>query len=123
VRALIVDDDLDSMELVKRVLMSCDAQVTTAASGAQGFTLLQQLSPDVVLADIGMPEMDGYEFVKLVRALKVEQLRATPVVALTALARSEDRRRAMLAGFDLHMAKPVEPAELVAVVGRLARRV
>jgi CheY-like chemotaxis protein len=64
--------------------MSCDAQVTTAASGAQGFTLLQQLSPDVVLADIGMPEMDGYEFVKLVRALKVEQLRATPVVALTA---------------------------------------
>ena len=97
--------------------------MTTAASGAQGFTLLQQLSPDVVLADIGMPEMDGYEFVKLVRALKVEQLRATPMVALTALARSEDRRRAMLAGFDLHMAKPVEPAELVAVVGRLARRV
>ena len=68
-------------------------------------------------------EMDDYELVKLVRALKVEQLRATPMVALTALARSEDRRRAMLAGFDLHMAKPVEPAELVAVVGRLARRV
>jgi CheY-like chemotaxis protein/nitrogen-specific signal transduction histidine kinase len=122
-RVLIIDDDADAMELVKRVLKSCEAQVTTAASGTEGLALLQQECPDVVLADIGMPEMDGYEFVKQVRGLEPERARNTPVVALTALARSEDRRRAMLAGFDLHVAKPVEPAELVAVVGRLARRV
>jgi CheY-like chemotaxis protein len=97
--------------------------VTTATSGGQGLEMLLRECPDVVLADIGMPEMDGYEFVKRLRALEPERARATPVVALTALARSEDRRRAMLAGFDLHVAKPVEPAELVAVVGRLARRV
>jgi CheY-like chemotaxis protein len=123
VRVLIIDDDLDATELVKRVLQSCKAQVTTASSGAAGLAALLQDCPDVVLADIGMPEMDGYEFVKQVRALELERARTTPVVALTALARSEDRRRAMLSGFDLHMAKPAELAELVAVVGRLARRV
>jgi CheY-like chemotaxis protein len=123
VRVLIVDDDADAMELVKRVLKSCEAQVTTAASGAEGLALLQQECPDVVLADIGMPGMDGYEFVRQVRGLELERARNTPVVALTALGRSEDRRRAMLAGFDLHVAKPAEPAELVAVVGRMARRV
>ena len=122
-RVLIVDDDADAMELVKRVLQSCKASVITAKSGAEALTLLQQDPPDVVLADIGMPEMDGYEFVKRFRVLDAQRGRDTPVVALTALARSEDRRRAMLAGFDLHLAKPVEPAELVAVVGRFARRV
>ncbi len=122
-RVLIVDDDADATELVKRVLQSCGAQVATAASGAEGLALLHEPLPDVVLADIGMPAMDGYEFVKQLRALEPQRGRDVPVVALTALARSEDRRRAMLAGFDLHMAKPAEPAELVAVVGRLARRV
>ena len=123
VRVLIVDDDADAMELVKRVLHDCGAHVTTAASGADGLALFKKTPPDVVVADIGMPEMDGYEFVTQLRSLNLKEARSIPVVALTALARSEDRRRAMLAGFDLHMAKPVEPAELVAVVGRLARRV
>ena len=75
-----------------------------------------------MLADIGLPETDGYEFVRRVRALPPDQGREVPVAALTAFARSEDRRQAMLAGFDIHVAKPVDPAELVAVVGRLARR-
>jgi CheY-like chemotaxis protein/two-component sensor histidine kinase len=123
VRLLIVDDDADAMELVRRVLVSCKAKVVTAASGAEGMALFRQHPPDVVLADIGMPGMDGYEFVKQIRALPPQHGGDTPVVALTALARSEDRRRAMLAGFDMHVAKPVEPAELVAVVGRMARRV
>jgi CheY-like chemotaxis protein len=120
---LIVDDDKDAMELVKRVLRTCEAQVSTATSAAKGLELLLSECPDVVIADIGLPEMDGYEFVKQVRSLELQRARNTPVIALTALARSEDRRRAMLAGFDLHLAKPAEPAELVAVVGRLARRV
>lgn len=123
VRVLIVDDDADAMELVSRVLKNCGALVTTAPSGADGLKLLLRACPDVVLADIGMPEMDGYQFVSQLRELEREGMRATPVIALTALARSEDRRRAMLAGFDLHLAKPVEPAELVATVGRLAGRV
>lgn len=123
VRVLIVDDDADAMELVSRVLKNCDAIVTTAASGAAGLEFLFTGDVDVVLADIGMPEMDGYQFVKQLRRFKRAEVHAVPVVALTALARSEDRREAMLAGFDLHLAKPVEPAELVAVVGRLARRV
>jgi CheY-like chemotaxis protein len=121
VHVLVVDDDADASELVKRVLTSCEARVTTATSAAEGLAAIRRECPDVVLTDIGMPVMDGYEFVKQVRGLESERARATPVVALTALARSEDRRRAMLAGFDLHVAKPVEPAELVAVVGRLAR--
>jgi CheY-like chemotaxis protein/nitrogen-specific signal transduction histidine kinase len=123
VRVLIVDDDADAMELVSRVLRGCEALVTTAGSAVEALASLERELPDVVLADIGMPEVDGYEFVKRLRAMGPRQGRDLPVVALTALARSEDRRRAMLAGFDLHLAKPVEPAELVAVVGRLARRV
>jgi CheY-like chemotaxis protein len=123
VRVLIVDDDADAMELVSRVLKNCDAIVTTAASGAAGLEFLFAGHADVVLADIGMPEMDGYQFVRQLRRFTRTEVRAIPVVALTALARSEDRREAMLAGFDLHLAKPVEPAELVAVVGRMARRV
>jgi CheY-like chemotaxis protein len=72
--------------------------------------------------DIGMPDMDGYTLISKLRALTPEQGGRTPAVALTAFARSEDRRQAMLAGFDVHVAKPVEPGELIAVVSRLARR-
>ncbi len=122
VHVLVVDDDADARELVKRVLTSCDARVTTATSAAEGLELLQRERPDVVLADIGLPNTDGYEFVRRVRALPAEAGGETPVAALTAFARSADRREAMLAGFDIHVAKPAEPAELVAVVGRLARR-
>jgi len=80
------------------------------------------MRPDVVIIDIGMPEMDGYDLIGKLRALTPEQGGRTPAVALTAFARSEDRRQAMLAGFDVHVAKPVEPSELGAVVSRLAHR-
>jgi CheY-like chemotaxis protein len=78
--------------------------------------------PDVLISDIGMPDMDGYKLIGILRAMRAEDGGGTPAVALTAFARSEDRRQAMLAGFDVHVAKPVEPGELVAVVSRLARR-
>jgi len=122
VHVLLVDDDLDALEVVKRILQRCHARVTTATSAAEGLKLLVGERPDVVLADIGLPRTDGYEFVRRVRALPAEQGKDVPVAALTAFARSEDRRQAMLAGFDIHVSKPVDPAELVAVVGRLARR-
>ena len=84
--------------------------------------MLSACKPDLIVADIGMPDMDGYSFIRRIRALPANEGGQTPAIALTAFARSEDRRRAMLAGFDVHVAKPVEPGELVAVVARLARR-
>ena len=122
VHVLLVDDDPDALEVVKRILLLCKARVSTATTAAEGLILLVRDRPDVVLADIGLPQTDGYEFVRRVRALPADRGRDVPVAALTAFARSEDRRQAMLAGFDIHIAKPVDPAELVAVVGRLARR-
>ena len=122
VHVLLVDDDPDALEVVKRILQRCKARVTTAISAAEGLVLLARERPNVVLADIGLPQMDGYEFVSRVRAMPAERGGDVPVAALTAFARSEDRRQAMLAGFDMHVAKPADPAELVAIVGRLARR-
>ena len=81
------------------------------------------MKPQVLLTDIGMSGMDGYSLIRLVRGLPLDEGGGTPAAALTAFARSEDRRQALLAGFDMHVAKPVEPGELVAVVARLARRV
>ena len=122
VHVLLVDDDDDALEVVKRILLRCNARVTTATSVTEALALFALERPDVVVADIGLPQTDGYEFIRRLRALPPADGGGVPVAALTAFARSEDRRQAMLAGFDIHVAKPVDPAELVAVVGRLARR-
>jgi signal transduction histidine kinase/CheY-like chemotaxis protein len=122
ISVMVVDDDLDALELVKRVLESCKARVTGCSSAEQCLKVLPTSRPHVLITDIGMPHEDGYSLVRSLRALPREQGGETPAVALTAFARSEDRRRAMLCGFDMHVSKPVEPGELVAVVARLARR-
>lgn len=122
VRVMVVDDDEDALDLVRRVLETCHATVTVCASGEACLATLASFRPHVLISDIGMPGMDGYALIKAVRALPVEQGGATPAVALTAHARSDDRRHAMLSGFDMHVARPVEPSELEAVVARLARR-
>jgi signal transduction histidine kinase/ActR/RegA family two-component response regulator len=122
IRVMVVDDDADAIGLVKRIMEECGAVVTTCASGKECMECLPRGRPDVVIMDIGMPEMDGYMLIAKLRGLGREQGGQTPAIALTAFARSEDRRQAMLAGFDVHIAKPVEPGELVAVVSRLARR-
>jgi CheY-like chemotaxis protein len=83
---------------------------------------MSQHHPDVLVADIGMPDEDGYSFIRTVRSLTDERSRSIPAAAVTALARPEDRRRALLAGFQTHVAKPVDVAELVAVVASLAGR-
>jgi CheY-like chemotaxis protein len=93
-----------------------------AASAAEALTLLKEKRPDVLVSDIGMPEVDGYRLILEVRQLPDHQGGNTPAAALTAFARSEDRRRALMAGYESHIAKPVEPAELIAVVGSLAGR-
>ena len=83
---------------------------------------MTETRPDVLVADIGMPKEDGYSFIRAVRSLAADSGGATPAAAVTALARHEDRRRALLAGFQTHVAKPVDVVELVAVVGSLAGR-
>ncbi|MEZ0388028.1 MAG: ATP-binding protein, partial [Verrucomicrobium sp.] len=113
---LVVDDERDSRELLKRLLTDNGARVTMAGSALEALSLLPTLQPHVLISDIGMPEVDGYEFLKRVRALTPEQGGRTPAVALTAFARSEDRTRALRAGFLAHVSKPVEPSELVATI-------
>jgi CheY-like chemotaxis protein len=122
-RIMIVDDERDSRALVKRILEECNAIVTVASSAEEGLATLERDSPDLLISDIGMPGTDGYQFIRKVRALGEERGGKLPAIALTAFARSEDRQRAMLAGFDMHISKPVQPAELIAVVARMTRRV
>jgi PAS domain S-box-containing protein len=117
---LVVDDEPDARALVKRILEECGAAVQTAGSAAEALEMLSDLRPDLVISDIGMPELDGYEFIRRVRALATGA--RMPAIALTAFARSEDRTRALRAGFVAHVAKPVEPAELVAAVASISGR-
>ena len=122
VRVLVVDDEADARNLVRRLLENCDAIVTTAGSASEGMRVMQAERPDVLVSDIGMPDEDGYAFIRQVRALGPERGGDVPAVALTAYARSEDRMRSVLAGFQMHVAKPVEPAELITMVASLAGR-
>jgi signal transduction histidine kinase/CheY-like chemotaxis protein len=119
---LAVDDDLDARNLLKHVLESCGARVILAASGQEAMELVLRERPDMIISDIGMPGEDGYEFIRRVRALSPDKGGRTPAAALTAFARAEDRTRALRAGYQMHAAKPIEPAELTAVVASLASR-
>jgi PAS domain S-box-containing protein len=120
VKVLVVDDEPDARDLVARLLESRGAQVLRAASAAEAMDVLVQFAPDVIVSDIGMPAMDGYEFMRQLRSRSSAEGSSIPAIALTAFARSEDRTRSLLAGYQLHVAKPVEPAELVASVATLA---
>ncbi len=120
VKVLVVDDEPDSRALVKRLLEECDAVVSTAASASEALKCVQQQPFDVLISDIGMPNEDGYALIKQVRALASEKGGSLPALALTAYARSEDRVKSVVAGFQMHLAKPVEPGELIAMVASLA---
>jgi CheY-like chemotaxis protein len=111
-----VDDEVDGRDLVRFVLEDCGAEVVTAESGKHALDLLAQRKPDVIVSDIGMPEMDGYEFIKLAQQRTGRRI---PAIALTAFARSEDRTRALQAGFIMHVAKPVEADEFLASVASI----
>jgi signal transduction histidine kinase/CheY-like chemotaxis protein len=123
IKILVVDDQPDAQDLIRRVLENCGAQVITCSSGAEALATLQRDKPAVLLSDIGMPEMDGYELLKKIRALGDEQGGQLPAVALTAFARSEDRTRALLSGFAAHITKPVEPTELAVTIASVAGRI
>ena len=115
---LVVDDELDSRTLLQRFLEEHGARVTLAVSAVEALVSIEQTTPDVLVSDIGMPGRDGYALIRDVRALQGPSGRI-PAIALTAYARSEDRVRAMRAGYQSHLAKPVEPIELVAVIRSL----
>jgi CheY-like chemotaxis protein len=122
VTVLAVDDEPDARQLIKRVLEDCGARVLTAGSSEEALHLLKDNRPHMIISDIGMAGEDGYTFIRKVRSLPDEQGGNIPAAALTAFARAEDRTRALRAGFQTHVAKPVEPTELTAVVASLASR-
>jgi signal transduction histidine kinase/ActR/RegA family two-component response regulator len=122
VRVLALDDDRDALALVADVLEAAGASVITAHSAQQALDQLEREVPDVIVADLGMPQMDGFQFIERVRRHQDPGRRDVPAAALTAYARSEDRMKALRAGFQIHLAKPIEPAELVTTIASLARR-
>ena len=124
VRVLVVDDDFDTRQMLKAVLSECQADVITASSAAEAIKEIQQRKPDVLVSDVGMPEQDGYDLIKQVRETEsADNAIRVPALALTAYAKAEDRVRALAGGYQVHLAKPVEPAEFVLVVANLAGRV
>ncbi|HEY6461565.1 MAG TPA: response regulator, partial [Polyangiaceae bacterium] len=121
-RVLAVEDDVDSRELLGTILGQAGAVPGVAASAAEAFALFTAGTFDVLVSDIGLPGEDGYGLISRIRTLSSAEGGRIPAVALTAFARGDDRTRALRAGFDMHLPKPVEPAELIAVLGNLTGR-
>jgi CheY-like chemotaxis protein len=121
-KVLVVDDEADTCELLRSFLSRCGADVSAARSASEAFSLFKLVHPDVVVSDIGMPFEDGYELIRKVRALPEVNGGGVPAVALTAYARPEDRLKALRAGYQMHVAKPIQLDELVSIVASLANR-
>ncbi len=122
VRVLVVDDEADSREFITTVLQQCHAEVQAVASVQEALQVLLHWKPDVLVSDIGMPQEDGYSLIRKLRSQPPEQGGKIPAAALTAFARAEDRMRAIQEGYQLHLPKPIEPAELATVVASLVGR-
>jgi len=120
VRILVVDDDADARELLRRLLEDCGAQVALSDSSADAIEIIRKGQLDLVVSDIGMPGEDGYTLIRRVRALPAEEGGKVPALALTAYARAEDRVKAIRAGYQMHVPKPVDPAELIAMVASMS---
>ena len=119
---LAVDDEEDTREMIRAVLEHCKMEVITAASASEALAALAESHPDVLISDLGMPGDDGFALISKVRALPAERGGQIPAAALTAYVRGEDRVKVLRSGFQLHVSKPLEPNELVAVVANLAGR-
>lgn len=120
-KVLVVDDERDARELIRRLLKQSGADVVTAESADEAISRLNDSAPDVLISDIGMAEVDGYELLRRVRKMQGAGAKI-PAIALTAFARSEDRTRALRVGYIAHVAKPVEPSELLATIAVVAGR-
>jgi CheY-like chemotaxis protein len=116
---LVVDDDLDTLEMLKVILQNRGAEVITASSACDALTALEHSVPDALVSDLAMPEHDGHELIAHIRQRGPERGGNIPAIAVTAYARVEDRVRALTAGFQMYVPKPIDPNELVAVVANL----
>jgi CheY-like chemotaxis protein len=121
IRVLVVDDEPDARDLVAYALETCGMQVRVAGAASEALAELETFTPHVIISDIGMPNRDGYMLIRAIRTLPDAMRKDIPAIALTAFALEEDRRRVLAAGFNQHMAKPVEPAMLVSAVVALAK--
>ncbi len=120
-RVLVVDDNADTLELVSFILEEYGTEVITAASAIEAIAAIAQSQPNILISDIAMPGIDGYSLIRKVRTLSSERGGQIPAIALTAYASEEERIRLLDSGFQMHIAKPVDPAKLVAVVANLAQ--
>lgn len=121
VQILVVDDDADTRRFTEVLLDKAGAAVVTAVSAAAALAALKRFQPDILLSDIGMPDMDGYMLIRQLRTLPPEQGGATPAIALTAYAGELDYQQAIAAGFQRHLAKPIEPEKLIRAISELTR--
>ncbi len=121
-RVLLVDDEAEAREILSTVMTRTGAEVTACHSASEALATLLEWKPDVILSDIAMPDEDGYTFIGKVRSLPREKGGETPAAALSAYARDIDRRQALAAGYQMHIAKPISAAQLVTMVARLAGR-
>jgi CheY-like chemotaxis protein len=121
-QVLFVDDDLDVLQLVKLILTNAGAEVSTAGSGKQALALLATAKPDVIISDISMPGFDGYQFIEELRRRAPEDGGRTPAIALTAHTRSKDQEKALSAGFNAHLAKPMRALQLIASICELVEK-
>jgi CheY-like chemotaxis protein len=122
VHVLAVDDEADAITLVSELLEAAGARVTAAGSAEEALRLMEVEPPHVLVTDVGMPRVDGFQLIERVRNHHNPLVRRVPAAALTAYARSDDRVRALRAGFQIHLAKPIDPPELVAAIAALAQR-
>jgi CheY-like chemotaxis protein len=119
-RVLVVDDEPDMRDLTAAILAPYTAQVKTAASATEALALLDEFQPEVLISDIGMPEVDGYRLMRHIRTLSIEQGGDIFAIALTAYAGEVNRKQALDAGFQCHLAKPIDPDELIRVVAKFS---
>jgi CheY-like chemotaxis protein len=117
-----VDDDPDAVTLVAELLEAAGARVSTAASAEEALRIMDDEPPQVLVTDLGMPRVDGFQLIERVRGHHNPLVRRVPAAALTAYARSEDRVKALRSGFQIHLAKPIDPSELVTAVAAIANR-
>jgi CheY-like chemotaxis protein/anti-sigma regulatory factor (Ser/Thr protein kinase) len=121
IRVLVVDDEQDSREVMAHTLEDCGASVSLAGNAREALAILEESEMDVLLADIAMPDQDGYSLIREIRSSGAGRIAAIPAAAVTAHARDEERRQALAAGFHMHLAKPFEPGQLTRTVQALAR--
>jgi CheY-like chemotaxis protein len=119
---LAVDDDPDAVTLVADLLQAAGARVSTASSADDALRVIEAEVPQVIVSDLGMPRVDGFQLIERIRGHRDPLVRHLPAAALTAYARSDDRVKALRAGFQIHLAKPIDPTELVTAVAALAKR-